>query len=159
MTWDNDWKPAEFPVSCGAMLFDSAGRLLILKPTYKSGWTLPGGAMEADGETPWEGCQREVLEETGLSVTTGSLAAVDCRPAKARTKLSLRYLFDCGTLSEAEIASIRLQAEEISDFQFADHETAMSLLRKAVRRRVERAWGSEHCVYLENGREVDGVNS
>ena len=30
------------PVSAGALIFDQAGRLLILKPTYKSGWTVPG---------------------------------------------------------------------------------------------------------------------
>ena len=42
------------------------GRLLIVKPAYKSGWTIPGGVMEADGETPWEACRREVREETGV---------------------------------------------------------------------------------------------
>src|ERR1700690_3992226 len=51
------------PVSAGAMIFDRSGRLLILKPTYKSGWTIPGGVMEDDGETPWQACQREVREE------------------------------------------------------------------------------------------------
>ena len=54
------------PVSAGALIYDRDGRLLILKPTYKSGWTIPGGVMEADGESPWEACQREVREETGL---------------------------------------------------------------------------------------------
>ena len=57
------------PVSAGAMVFDGQGRLLILKPTYKSGWTIPGGVMEADGETPWDACRREVREETGIEVT------------------------------------------------------------------------------------------
>ena len=38
------------PVSAGALIYDRAGRLLILKPTYKSGWTIPGGVMEADGD-------------------------------------------------------------------------------------------------------------
>jgi hypothetical protein len=37
------------PVSAGALIFDQAGRLLILRPTYKSGWTIPGGVMEANG--------------------------------------------------------------------------------------------------------------
>ena len=37
------------PVSAGALVFDRAGRLLILKPTYKSGWTIPGGVLETDG--------------------------------------------------------------------------------------------------------------
>ena len=43
------------PVSCGALLFDERDRLLILDPSYKSGWTIPGGVMEADGESPWDG--------------------------------------------------------------------------------------------------------
>jgi hypothetical protein len=42
------------PASSGALIRDRKGRLLILKPTYKSGWTIPGGIVEADGETPWE---------------------------------------------------------------------------------------------------------
>src|SRR5258708_23595711 len=51
------------PASAGALIFDRAGRLLILKPTYKSGWTIPGGVMEADGETPRGACRREVRQE------------------------------------------------------------------------------------------------
>jgi hypothetical protein len=51
------------PVSAGALIFDRAGRLLILKPVYKSGWTISGGVMEADGESPWEACRREVRED------------------------------------------------------------------------------------------------
>jgi hypothetical protein len=71
------------PASAGAMIFDRAGRLLILNPTYKSGWTIPGGVMEADGESPWQACRREVREETGLDVTSGRLACVDSRPKTA----------------------------------------------------------------------------
>ena len=70
------------PVSAGAMVFDRSGRLLILKPTYKSGWTIPGGVMEADGETPWQACRREVLEECGIDVRAGRLACTDFRPAR-----------------------------------------------------------------------------
>jgi 8-oxo-dGTP diphosphatase len=33
------------PASAGALIFDAAGRLLILKPTYKKGWTIPGGQI------------------------------------------------------------------------------------------------------------------
>ena len=36
------------PASAGALIVDPAGRLLILKPTYKKGWTVPGGQIEAD---------------------------------------------------------------------------------------------------------------
>lgn len=159
MTFDPDWTPPELPASAGAMIFNSDNELLILKPTYKKGWTLPGGAMEADGETPWEGCQREVLEETGLVVTRGRLVAVDSRPAKPRTKLGLRFLFHCGRIGEPEIERIVLQASEISEYKFVDFDTAMELLSKPVRRRVKHAWHAEHCVYLENGRPIDGVTA
>ena len=82
------------PVSCGCLLFDEAGRLLVLKPTYKKGWTIPGGIMEDDGETPWDGCRREVREETGLEVTAGRLVAVDTRPSKADGRTCLLYTSD-----------------------------------------------------------------
>src|ERR1700685_2518772 len=67
------------PASAGALIFDRRGRLLILRPTYKSGWTIPGGVMEADGETPWQACQREVREECGLHLTSGTLVCMDFR--------------------------------------------------------------------------------
>ena len=86
------WTPPELPVSAGAILLDEQGRLLILKPTYKSGWTIPGGVMEADGESPWDACRREVLEETGLEVDEGRLVVVATRPGKDGAKLGLRLL-------------------------------------------------------------------
>jgi hypothetical protein len=41
VTAEEEFVPA-IPVSAGALIFDRAGRLLILKPTYKGGWTIPG---------------------------------------------------------------------------------------------------------------------
>jgi hypothetical protein len=37
------------PASVGTLIFDPAGRLLVLKPNYKKGWTIPGGQIEPDG--------------------------------------------------------------------------------------------------------------
>src|SRR5215831_17242728 len=90
------------PASAGALIFDRKGRLLILKPTYKSGWTIPGGIMEANGETPWDACQREVQEECGLVVRSGRLACVDFRRPRPGRPGGLRLLFDCGALGAAE---------------------------------------------------------
>src|ERR1700720_4463694 len=70
------------PASAGALIFDRAGRLLILKPVYKSGWTIPGGVMEAGGETPWQACRREVREECAIEVHRGRLACMDFRRPK-----------------------------------------------------------------------------
>ena len=147
------------PASAGAMIFDRKSRLLILKPTYKSGWTIPGGEMEADGETPWDACRREVREECGLEVRTGRLACVDFRRPRTGRPGGIRFLFDCGVLDDAALAAIALQSEEISQHRLAPLPAALELLSGPVRRRVARASRSRVLVYLEDGRPVAGVRT
>lgn len=150
------WSIPMLPASAGALLRDADGGILLLAPAYKTGWTVPGGIMEAD-ESPWDGCRREVLEETGLVVEQGRLACVDTRPAR-RGPLGLRFLFDCGTLDDDQVASIVVQPSEVRRYQFAPPERALQLLRPAVSRRVAAALGSPICVYLEDGMPVAGVS-
>jgi len=145
------------PVSAGALIWDRAGRLLILKPTYKSGWTIPGGVMEADGETPWEACQREVAEECGLQAGAGRLACMDFRRPRPGKPGGIRYLFDCGAFSDADLAGIVVQPEEISEYRLTELSTALTLLRKPIRRRVRAATRRRRLCYLENGRPVPAV--
>jgi 8-oxo-dGTP diphosphatase len=145
------------PASAGALIFDRAGRLLILKPTYKTGWTIPGGVMEADGETPWEACRREVREECGLEVRGGRLACVDFRPGNLEHPGGIRFLFDCGPADEADLAAITVQPEEIAEYRLVPLDAALALLRPPIRRRVRAAMRQRRCVYLENGRPVPGI--
>jgi 8-oxo-dGTP diphosphatase len=145
------------PASAGALIFDRAGRLLILKPTYKSGWTIPGGVMEADGETPWDACRREVLEECGLEVRTGRLACVDFRRPRPGRPGGMRFLFDCGALGDAALGAIVLQPDEISEHRLVPLATALSLLRAPIRRRVGAACAAPAAVYLEDGLPVPGL--
>jgi len=145
------------PASAGALIFDRAGRLLILKPTYKSGWTIPGGVMEADGETPWEACRREVREECGLEVRSGRLACVDFRRPRPGRPGGVRFLFDCGEADDASLGGVVLQAEEISEHRLVELATALTLLRGPVRRRVDAATRAASFIYLEDGQPVPGV--
>lgn len=147
------------PVSAGALIFDRAGRLLILKPTYKSGWTIPGGVMEANGETPWQACRREVAEECGIDVHSGKLACVDFRPPRHGKPGGIRFLFDCGTMNDQSLATIVLQPEEISQYQVIALPGALRLLRGPIRRRVQAASRGQGLVYLEDGRPVPAVGT
>lgn len=151
----------EIPISAGALLLDEQGRLLILKPTYKSGWTIPGGIMEGNGESPWDACRREVAEETGLQVSEGRLVVVDTRPAKPGKKLGVRFLFHCGTVSAAEAQAVRVQELEVSEFRFAEPAEAIELLRGPISRRVAAglAVAPGGCAYLEGGRPTPGITS
>jgi 8-oxo-dGTP diphosphatase len=156
---DDDYTIPAIPASAGALIFDPAGRLLILKPTYKSGWTIPGGVMEADGETPWQACRREVREECGIELTTGRLACMDFRRPRPGRVGGIRFLFDCGALADAELAGIALQAEELSAHQFVDLSIALTLLRKPIRRRVRAATSGRGLHYLEDGHPVPGMRA
>ena len=150
------------PVSAGALIFDRAGRLLILKPTYKSGWTIPGGVMEADGETPWDACRREVAEECGLHIGAGHpvrLACMDFRRPRPGKPGGIRYLFECDAFSDASLAGIVVQPEEIAEHRVADLRTALTMLRKPIRLRVRAATRRHALCYLENGRPVPGVGA
>ena len=143
------------PASAGALIFDDDGRLLVVNPTYKAHWTIPGGIMEADGETPWEACRREVREEVGLLVEHGRLVAVDFLRPRPSKPGGLRFLFDCGILPDATLRSIVLQSEELSEQRLVEPAEALRLLSGPLRRRVSAALPARtrnECVYLEDGR-------
>lgn len=147
------------PASAGGLIGDGAGRLLILKPTYKRGWVIPGGQIEATGESPWDACRREILEETGLAVAAGRLACVDFLRPKRDKPGGLRFVFDCGVLDPADRERIVLQENEIADYRWAVSEEAEELLSGPLARRVARALVADRPVYLENGAPVEGVTT
>jgi 8-oxo-dGTP diphosphatase len=145
------------PVSAGALIFDHKARLLILRPTYKTGWTIPGGVMESGGESPWEACVREVREECGLTVRAGRLACVDFRRPRPGRPGGIRFLFDCGRMDDAALGALALQSEEISEHRMASLEKALTMLRGPIRRRVRAAAAAKSTVYLEEGRQLGHV--
>jgi ADP-ribose pyrophosphatase YjhB (NUDIX family) len=145
--------------SAGALVFDRSGRLLILKPSYKPKWTIPGGQIEADGESPWDACRRETFEECGLRVERGRLVCVDFlrpRPDPQRPG-GMRFLFNCGAFGDEALSGVKLQPDEILEHRLVELEDAFSLLSGPLRRRVRAATRSKRCVYLEEGRRVNGV--
>ena len=159
-----DYDPPAVPASASALIFDERGRLLILRPTYKSGWTIPGGVMENDGETPWQACQREVREECRIEVTSARLACVDFRPPRPGHSGGIRFLFDCGQLNARALRAISLQRAEIAEDRLVPVTDALVLFRKPIRRRVRavvRGDGRPRrrgAVYLEDGRPVTAVS-
>jgi 8-oxo-dGTP diphosphatase len=146
------------PASAGALIFDDAGRLLILKPNYKQGWTIPGGQVEGDGESPWDACRRETLEECGLEVEHGRLVCVDFLSPRPHRPGGVRFLFDCGAFSDKRLKAVTLQADEIDEYRLVEMDEALALLSGPLRRRVSKSASAKRCLYLENGRRVRGVS-
>jgi 8-oxo-dGTP diphosphatase len=126
-------------VGVGALITDTAGRVLIVNPTYKPGWEVPGGAMDPD-EYPRETLRRELEEEIGCRLEPGRLLSVDfCLARSARPRPSIMYIYDCGTLDEPQCARIRLPAEELSEHRFVPPAQLAGLLPERVLRRVREA--------------------
>ena len=61
--------------------------------------------------------------------------------------------------SDERLTAIRLQDAEIEEHRSAELSEATRLLSGPLRRRVSAGVGAEHCVYLEDGRPVPGLNS
>ena len=68
-------KQGKIRLGCSAAMFDEHGRILLTRRADNGQWCLPGGGMEP-GESAAEACEREVLEETGLSVRVRRLVGV-----------------------------------------------------------------------------------
>jgi 8-oxo-dGTP pyrophosphatase MutT (NUDIX family) len=58
-----------------AVIHDAQGRLLLQEKSSGEAWSLPAGAIE-QGETPQAAIIREVMEETGLTVSSARILDV-----------------------------------------------------------------------------------
>ncbi|MEU1319467.1 NUDIX hydrolase [Streptomyces tibetensis] len=142
-----------------ATLFrDDEGRVLIVEPNYREGWTLPGGTVESDdGETPRQGARRETAEEIGLDREPGRLLAVDWVHGTGRPPL-VAYVYDGGVLGEDEFKAIRLQEEELLSWRLVTREELTGYLPGALGGRVLAALDvladGTGTAELENGTRV-----
>jgi 8-oxo-dGTP pyrophosphatase MutT (NUDIX family) len=76
---DRIGKQGQIRLGCSAAIFDGRGHILLTRRADNGQWCLPGGAMDP-GESAAEACEREVLEETGLSVHVKRLVGVYSHP-------------------------------------------------------------------------------
>ena len=72
-------KEGKIRLGCSAAIFDEQGRILLTKRADNRQWCMPGGGMDS-GESAAEACEREVWEETGLTVRVKRLVGVYSHP-------------------------------------------------------------------------------
>lgn len=118
-------------VSAGALFLNEAGHLLLVNPTYKPPWEIPGGMVELN-ETPLSACIREVAEEIGLTVMPEILLSVGYLCGHSDRGDSLRFIFWGGVLDRKAIAQIKLQESELSEFRFVTLDEAALLVRDTM---------------------------
>jgi 8-oxo-dGTP pyrophosphatase MutT (NUDIX family) len=106
-------------MAAAALFRDGAGRVLLVEPTYRPTWDLPGGAVEAE-ESPHAACRREVAEELGLDRVPGRVLAVDWVPSRPDRPEGLIIVYDGGILPAADIGKIVLEDGELAGFEFTE---------------------------------------
>jgi len=123
-------------VAAGALFLDPSGRVLLVHPTYKNTWDIPGGYVE-QGESPAAACRREVHEEIGLDRQPRRLLAVDWAPNE-REGDKLLFIFDCGDLADDQ-HRIQLDDDELDRWQWVALDQLIYFLSPRLARRIRSA--------------------
>lgn len=141
-------------VSADVLLRDASGRVLLVDPSYKPDWDLPGGMAEAN-EAPRAAAERELREELGLQRRVGAVLCVDWVPPHGPWDDSLAFVFDGGVLSGEERRALDLSDGELCGHRFCGLDELQRLVRPRLWRRLELALGNlgtATTLYLEDGR-------
>lgn len=102
------WMRLSRPMTLGvrALVFDEAGRVGLVRHTYKRGWHLPGGGVER-GESAEVSLMRECREELGADPHETALVSVFRNPTFSGDHILLYRVTRwsaCATDSDGEIA-------------------------------------------------------
>jgi 8-oxo-dGTP diphosphatase len=141
-------------MAAGMLFRDDAGRVLLVEPSYKNEWEIPGGCVEAD-ESPYAAAIREVAEELGVSTVPGRLLVVDWVPPHAGRTEGVMFVYDGGLLESA--ANFHLSPDELRSWAWCTPSEAAARLSEPLTRRVlaaTEAAATGTMLYLENGQRT-----
>lgn len=119
------------------------GKILLVKERSDGKWALPGGWADV-GETPKQGIEREVSEESGYQVKAEKLIAVIDRgvhPYTLNTPYHIyKLFFSCSVLGGDKQANL-----EISDIDFFDPNSLPELsLSRTIKNDIELFFQHHH---------------
>lgn len=143
-------------IAVGCLFFNSREELLILKTSYTKNWTIPGGCLNK-GESPLEGLRREIKEEIGVELEIKKCLIIDSKKEIIGNyeDESLQIIFIGKKLNKNDIAKIKIDANEITEFKFKKIEEALKLLNLKIAKRIKSLNNDfNQCILTENGKRV-----
>jgi 8-oxo-dGTP pyrophosphatase MutT (NUDIX family) len=125
-------------MAAGVLFRDKTGRVLLVEPSYKPNWEIPGGAVDAD-ESPWNTAVRELAEELGWDGPLGRLLVVDyVRPQDSRPE-GVVFVFDGGVLDETDVVGMAFADGEVLSARFCTLVEARSRVKPLLADRLAAA--------------------
>ena len=140
-------------MGAGLVFVDEQKRILLVEPTYKTNWEVPGGAVEL-GETPRDGARREALEELGIEVVVGRLLVFDWVPPRRLPDDGVMLLYASEQIDSSQII---LPPDELISWKWCDHDEVAMRVSDFMARRLDaalHALATGTFVELENGYPV-----
>lgn len=131
---------------------DALGRVLLVEPTYKPDWELPGGIVEA-GESPAVGARRELEEELGFSVPLGTPALVDWMPPYLGWSDAIEFIWHAGALPAG--SRLAPPTGELRGFHWVDPAELPRRVTPLSARRIPLVLAATTTVFTVDGFAVD----
>ena len=125
-------------MGAGLLIRDEHGRVLLVEPTYKDTWELPGGGVEAD-ESPAQCAARECAEEIGVELAVGRLLCVEWQEPEPDRSESIMWIYDGGVLAAELAERITLPPDELASYRFCTPDEVRERMSLRLSRRVEAA--------------------
>ncbi len=122
-------------IGAGIVAVDDCLRVLLVEPTYKTNWEVPGGLVEL-GEPPRKAAARECREELGMDVVVGRLLVMDWVPPRHLPGDGLMLLYAAGPIDTSQII---LPPEELKSWLWCDREMMQERVHEFMFRRLEAA--------------------
>jgi 8-oxo-dGTP diphosphatase len=135
-----------------AIIRNAEDELLIVEPTYRNDWLLPGGIIE-ENESPREACEREIKEELGIDIKISRILCIEYQSAHSSKTESVQFIADGGIISDYEISKIQIQQSELKSYQFLKIESTKNILNTLLSARLEfafKALESNSTIYIED---------
>lgn len=131
----------QFLVGVSGIFFNEKDEVLLFKHTYRQVmWSLPGGYMKAK-EHPIEGIEREIMEESGLTVSVEDQLKIRTDRQSSRLDICFVGRFIGGQFHESA---------EVSDAQFFAFEnipvisrSQLLFIEQALKARKRKHGGSD----------------
>jgi ADP-ribose pyrophosphatase YjhB (NUDIX family) len=129
--------------------------VLIVKPTYKAAWEVPGGTVER-GESARHACARELAEELGLQLLIGQLLVVEHQTLIDDKGDSIMFVYDAGEL--VDVTQLSRLGDELEVARFVGADELDAYLPERQSRRMAAAIDSRaagRMIEMVDGERVD----